>query len=165
MRNESFASGVSDGMVKVAVRADVSEVVYEAITGQLRPGLSPSPGDDLDMLMPEDGQLEKLLLFLEDRFDVSFGDKVMTRLFADGTVDDLVSAIVTALPEKNAAYSHQHYMLRREHHKQRSRGYRMANAVQLRRKAKAYRRKVARGTVRPRRRVGSAGSGYKFMMR
>jgi hypothetical protein len=165
MRSDVFDNGVCDGMVKVAVRADVGEVVYDAIAGQLRPGLSPSPGDDLDTLMPEDGQLEKLLLFLEDRFDVVLGDSVMYRLFCHGTVDDLVDAIVAALPGKTAVYSHQRYMLKREHHKQRSRTYRMKNAVQLRRRARVYRHKVARRVIRPRKRIGSASGGYQFVMR
>jgi hypothetical protein len=165
MRSDDvFAAGAAEGMVKVAVRADVGEVVYEAISGHLRPGLSPSPGDDLDMLMPEKGQLEALLLFLEDRFDIRFGDQVMTRLFADGTVDDLVNEIAGRL-EKTAGYSHQGYMMRREHHKQRARAYRMANAMSLRKKAKAYRRKVSKGMIRPRRRVGSAAGGYQFLAR
>lgn len=165
MRSELFALGTAAGMVKVAVRADVGEIVYEAIGAFQRPGLTASPGDDLDMLMPKDGQLEELLLFLEDKFDVALGDKVMYRLFADGTVDDLVDAVVAALPAKSAAYSHQRYMIKREHHKQRSRAYRMKNAVQLRRRARVYRSKVSRRLIRPRKRTGSAAGGYQFMMR
>lgn len=164
MRSDAFVAGAAAGMTKVAVRADVGEVVYEAISGQLEPGMSASPDDDLDTLMPETGQLEKLLLFLEDRFDIRFGDREMTRLFATGTVDDLVESVSHKI-SKTAGYSHQSYMLHRERHKARARSYRLANAVRLRKKAKIYRRKVERGVIRPRRRVGSASSGYQFVMR
>lgn len=145
-------------MVKVAVRADVYEFVTEAL-GDV------SGHDDLETLMPGDRELERALLFVEDRFGIRLGDDVMYRLFCHGTVDDLVDAVIAALPSKTGAYSHRSYMLNREHHKARSRSYRLAHAVQLRRRAKIYRRKVARGTVRPRRRVGSAGAGYQFLMR
>lgn len=160
MRSDVFDAALVAGMVKVAVRADVGEVVYGALGDS-----DVSDHDDLDTLVPEDGELEKLILFLEDRFDVRLGDKVMYRLFADGTVGELIDALVAALPGKTAAYSHHRYMLKREQHKARARSYRMTNAVALRRRAKVYRRKVARGLVRPRRRVGSAGSGYQFLVR
>lgn len=162
--SQAFTAGTVDGMAKVAIRADVGEVVYEAISGQLEPGMNVSPDDDLDTLMPETGQLEKLLLFIEDRFDIRFGDQEMTRLFAVGSVSDLVDAVSQKI-SKTAAYNHQLYMRHRERHKARARAYRLANAVRLRKKAKIYRRKVERGLIRPRRRIGSSSSGYQFVMR
>ena len=70
-----------------------------------------------------------------------------------------------SLTAKTAAYNHRSYMMHRERHKARARAYRMANAVQLRKRAKAYRRKVDRGMIRPRKRIGSAAGGYQFVMR
>jgi hypothetical protein len=165
MRSEAFTAGAQSAMTKTAVAADVGEIVYDAISGQLEPGLEASADDELDELMPNPGQLEKLLLFIEDRFDFRFGDREMARLFAVGTVDDLVKSVTNAVTAKTAAYSHRSYMMHRERHKARSRAYRMTHAVQLRKRAKAYRRKVERGMIRPRKRIGSAAGGYQFVMR
>jgi len=168
MRSESLAmsAGVVAGMSKVAVSSDVGEVVYGALSANLEPGIEPGPDDDLETLLPGPGELERALIFIEDRFDIRFGDKVMMRLMATGTVSDLVSEVSRALmPGKTAAYDRRAYMAKREQHKARARSYRMANAARLRRQARVYRKKISRGQIRPKRRVGSAGSGFIFVQR
>lgn len=58
---------------------------------------------------------------------------------------------------------HQRYLANRPQHLARAKAYRMANAQQIRRKARRYRRRVKQRIHRPKKRQGTAASGYVFI--
>jgi len=157
-------TGVRDALTKVAVTADIEELVY----GVLRQYGARGPDDELDDLVPAKGALEAVIADMEAMLDVNLSDKVLFDLFVDGTVNDLVRALSSAVLTKTAAvsnYDRQAYMRNRHKHIMRSRMYRMRNMVVIRRKARAYRRKVKRRIIRPRKRMGTAAGGYTFVTR
>lgn len=152
-------------MVKVAVRADVEEQVLTALAALLPRGVDPGHDDDLDDLLPDVGDLEALILAVEESFDVDFTDAETFDLFATGTVGDLIEAVTKHLMSKTAGYDRSYYVQNREKMKVKSRTYRARNLYSVRRKAKIYRRRVKRRAIRPRKRVGNTGSGFHFIAR
>lgn len=152
------------GAKYAALDTTVHEVVTSALRAHLPAGVDPGNEDELEELLPEDGDLEAVFKALEDNFDVELDNETVFRLFAEGTVKDLKKAIVDALSMKKTA-DHAYYMQHRAQIQQRNRQYRMRNMHQIRRKARIYRKKVMRRQIRPRRRVGSRGGGYTFIPR
>lgn len=153
--------GVRDALTKVAVVADVEELVY----GALAQYGARDPQDELEDLLPGRGALEAVVADLETMLGVHLADETLFTLFVDGTVDDLVRALTSALLTKTAAYDRQAYIQKRQFHINRSRMYRLQNMTVIRRKARAYRRKVKRRIIRPRKRMGTAAGGYTFVPR
>jgi hypothetical protein len=165
-----FELGVMDAMRKVAsLDQTVDEVVNTAIRAHLPEGKGPDDNDDLETLLPEDGDLEALIQVVEENFDITLPTDTVFALFAEGTVKNLKKAVVKQLVkksgEKTAAYSHQYYMRNRARERQRSRQYRMRNLHQIRRRSRIYRAQVKRRQRRPRQRVGAPGAGYRFVAR
>lgn len=161
---DAFELGARLGLIKIAVAADVEEVALDALRAYMEPGTEPAVTDVLDDLAPEDGQLERTIMFLEDRFDVELADDKLAHLFSDGTVGDLVTSFSDQILSKHA-YDRSYYRKNRQKIIQRQRQYRMRNMQQLRRKARIYRRRVKRRAHRPRKRVGTRGGGYQFIPR
>ena len=154
-----FVIGVVSEFEKLAA---MDQRVHDMIATRLPKKASLT--DELEDLLPEDGELETLISDIEEEFDIHLPSDVVFRLFADGTVADLEKAVVRLLVMNKTA-NHAYYMQRRAQMQQRSRQYRMRNLHQIRRKSRIYRKKVARRQVRPRRRVGTAGGGYSFLPR
>lgn len=161
----SFDAGCRQAMVKVAVAGDVEELVTSAIQQHLPARQSVSGGDELETLFSDDGKLETIISGLEDELGVELDADTAFALFADGTVNDLVKALASAVLEKRASGGHAYYMRNRQQIQMRNRQYRARNLMQIRRKARAYRRRVKRRMHRPRQRVGSAAGGYSFVQR
>jgi hypothetical protein len=162
----SFELGVRDALAKVAaLDSTVHEVVDVALKAHLPKGKAPSLDDELETLLPEDGDLEAAVTAIEDNFDIHLSNDEIFALFADGTVGDLEKMIVRQLTgmKKKASYSHSNYMRNRAQHQQRSRQYRMRNMHQIRRKSRIYRKQVQRGARRKRKRMGSAAGGFSFI--
>lgn len=161
-----FEVGLRTTLAKVAsLDGTVHEVVDTVLKAHLPAGKEPGPGDELEDLLPEDGDLEAVVFTLEENFDVVLPTDDVFALFAEGTVADLEQALVKRLATKTASYSHSYYMRNRARERQRSRQYRMRNLHQVRRKSRIYRAQVSRGARRPRQRVGSAGGGYMYIQR
>lgn len=167
MTSTAFTAGAHATLTKTAaLDGTVHELVSTALGTRLPEGQAPAQSDELDELLPDEGSLETLVAGLEDNLDVSLDDGVVFDLFADGTVGDLESALVSGLVEKTAASdSHAYYMRNRNKRRQQARAYRMRNMHKLRRRAKIYRRQVSRGARRKRQRVGTAAGGYSFVAR
>ena len=157
-----FEVGVMAALKKVA---SMDQTVHEVIKPMLPAKASPT--DDLETLLPEDGELETVVAEVEDNFGIILPSNVVFRLFAKGTVVDLEKAVVDQLVMKKTAAtsSHAYYMQHRSQMQQKSRQYRMRNLHQIRRKSRIYRKKVKRRQIRPRRRVGTRGGGYTFIAR
>lgn len=165
-----FGVGAVDAIFKIAsLDQTVHEVVSTTIRAHLPKGKDVGQDDELETLLPEDGDLEAVVQTVEENFGVTLPTDTVFALFAEGTVKNLEKAVIKQLVaksgEKTAAYSHQAYMQNRARHQQRARQYRMRNLHQIRRKSRIYRAQVKRGSRRQRRRVGSAGGGYSFVMR
>lgn len=171
MPGTAFGLGAADRLMKLAsLDATVHNVVSTAIRAHLPAGQDPGLDEELEELLPDDGDLEATVATLEENFDVTLPSDTVFDLFSGGTVSDLEGALVSQLtaktPSKTAAFdSHAYYMRHRARRQQQSRQYRMRNLHQIRRKSKIYRAKVKRRQVRPRRRVGSSGGGYTFIPR
>jgi hypothetical protein len=147
-----------------AMDSMVNKIVDTVIKSHLPKGIDPSPGDELEDLLPDDGDLEALIMTVEENFDVHLPTDTVFRLFAHGTVADLKKAIVDKLVMSKTA-DHRYYLQNRTQILQRNRQYRARNLHQIRRKARIYRKKVKRRQIRPRRRVGTRGGGYMFLAR
>lgn len=165
-----FELGVIDAMRKVAsMDQTVHEVVSTALRAHLPEGKDAGQDDELETLLPDDGDLESVIQVVEENFDITLPTDTVFALFAEGKVKNLEKAILKQLVaksgEKTAAYSHQAYMRNRAQHRQRARQYRMRNLHQIRRKSRIYRAQVKRRQRRPRQRVGAAGAGYRFVAR
>lgn len=165
-----FELGVMDAMRKIAsLDQTVHEVVSTALKAHLSEGKAPGPDDELEDLLPEDGDLEAVITTIEENFDITLPTDTVFALFAEGTVKNLEKAVIKQLVkksgEKTASYSHQYYMRNRAQERQRSRQYRMRNLHQIRRKSRIYRAQVKRRQRRPRQRVGAPGAGYRFIAR
>jgi hypothetical protein len=163
-----FEVGARDAIEKVASLDDtVHRVVNTALKARLSEGQSPSQDDELETLLPKDGDLEAVITTVEENFDVHLPTDTVFALFAEGKVKNLEKAVIKQLVnkagEKTAAYSHANYMRNRAQNQQRSRQYRMRNLHQIRRKSRIYRAQVNRGARRKRKRMGTAGGGYTFV--
>ena len=154
--NEMFKLGAMDGMVH--------QVVSTALRAHLPRGVEPNADDDLETLLPEDGDLEATVMALEENFGVHLPTDTVFSLFAEGKVKHLEKAIIKQLVMEKTA-DHRYYMQHRAQIQQRNRQYRMRNLHQIRRRTRIYRRKVKRRQIRPRRRVGTRGGGYSFIPR
>lgn len=167
----AFDTGVEEALRKLAaLDTTVHEVVTTIIKANLPKGHAPSLDDELETLLPEDGELESVVSTVEDNFDITLDSDLIFALFAGGTVQDLEEAVIDALKEKTpsktaASDSHAYYMRNRARRKQQARQYRMRNLHKIRRRSRIYRRQVARGARRPRRRMGSAAGGFTFVPR
>jgi len=154
--SEMFKLGAMDSMVH--------KVVSTVIRGHLDKGLEPAPEDELETLLPDDGELEAVIATLEENFDIKLPSDTVFALFAEGRVKHLERAIVKQLVMEKTA-DHRYYMQHRAQIRQRNRQYRMRNLHQVRRRARIYRLRVKRRQVRPRKRVGTRGGGYTFIPR
>jgi len=143
----------------------VHMVVSNVISAHLPKGREPSPGDELEDLLPDDGQLESVIQVLEENFSTKIPDKTIFALMAEGTVAHLEKAFVKNIIELNKVANHSYYMQNRAQILQRNRQYRMKNLAQIRRRARIYRAKVSRRQIRPRKRIGTRGGGYRFVAR
>lgn len=159
-----FKIGCQLGMEKVAVKADVEELVMSTLQQLMPKRRDVSPDDELETLFKEDGKIESVIATLEDELGVKLEPDTAFGLFAEGTVKDLIHALASEVLEKKA-YDRGYYMRNRQQIQMRNRQYRARNLMQIRRKARIYRRKVKRRAVRPRKRVGSAAGGYRFVHR
>ena len=147
-----------------AMDSIVDTIVDTTLRAHLPRGVDPSPGDELEDLLPEDGDLEAVVMTVEENFDVHLPTDVVFKLFSQGTVADLKKAIVGKLVMKKTA-DHRYYLQHRTQIMQRNRQYRARNLHRIRRRSRIYRLKVKRRQVRPRRRVGTRGGGYMFLPR
>jgi hypothetical protein len=162
----TFELGILDALAKFAsLDSTVHEVVDTALKAHLPKGKAPSQDDELETLLPQDGDLEAAVTAIEENFDITLPNDEIFGLFAGGTVSDLEKSIVKQLTgvKKTAAYSHGSYMRNRARHQQRSRQYRMRNMHQIRRKSRIYRAQVNRGARRKRKRMGTAAGGFTFI--
>lgn len=138
-------------------------IVHGIVSKVLRAkGAEPGPEDELEDLLPEDGDLEAVVATLEENFGVHLPEETTFALFAQGRVKHLEKAILQQLVLEKTA-DHRYYMQHRAQIQQKNRQYRMRNLHMIRRRARIYRRKVKRHQVRPRRRVGTRAGGYTFI--
>jgi len=125
----------------------------------------------LDDVLPDDMVLEKFVHAQEQKYGTQLSDRELVGAFSTWTVRALAACLTGHLMAKVASdqgarqKAHQRYMAMRGLHLQRSKSYRLMHMHQIRRKAKAYRRKVKRKIVRPQRRVGTAAGGFSFVAR
>jgi len=159
MSRASFDIGVTVALTKIAA---LDQEVHEAVVAVMPK--QASLGDELEKTLPGDGALEETVATLEDNFKIQLPSDVVFRLFAQGTVADLEQAIVDQLMMGKTA-GHQYYMKNKARIQQKNRLYRISNLQKIRRHSRRYRRMVQRRVVRPRRRVGTPGAGYKFVVR
>lgn len=148
-----------------AMDSIVGKVVDTTIRSQLPKGVDPSPGDELEDLLPEDGDLEAVIMTVEENFDVKLPSDTVFKLFSEGTVADLKKAIVDQIVEMKKVADHRYYLQHRTQIQQRQRQYRARNLHRIRRRARIYRLRVKRRQIRPRKRMGSRGGGYIFVPR
>lgn len=129
----------------------------------------------LEDVLPDEGDLEVWLQEQEQRFNVKLTDPELMGCFTSWTAKQLAAAVTkhamarvktAAANEQQARQkAHQRYVANRGMHVQRARAYRMLHMHAIRRKSKAYRRKVKRKMHRPQKRVGTAAGGYSFIPR
>jgi hypothetical protein len=158
-------------MIKLsAVIGEVIDVIHEALAGLVHgdrySGDDDALADILESEGEEDDRLEKLVMFLESKFNVTLTDDEVKRTFRHGTVSDLARDISSHLMVKSADYkafkTHQRYYRHRHQAAIKRKQYRMTHLHQERRRSKIYRRKVKRGQIRPAKRYGNPQTGYKF---
>lgn len=162
LEKAAAAARALDG-VRDQVLADAREIAADAtLTSE----------HELEDALPEDGALELLVANQEQNFGVKLDDAVIARLFAHGTLGDLAREISRLATQKVASSdpqarqrAHQRYLVKRPQMLAASKAYRMAHMQMIRRKSRAYRRKVKRGIHRPKKRVGTAASGFMFIPR
>lgn len=159
MSRGSFDVGAIVAMTKIAA---LDQAVHEAVVAVMPK--QASPGDELEKVLPGDGDLEEVVATLEDNFKIQLPSDVVFHLFAQGTVADLEKAIVDQLLMSKTA-DHQYYMKNKAHIQQKSRMYRITNLQKIRRQSRRYRRMVKRRVIRPKKRVGTPGGGYKLIVR
>lgn len=154
---EAASSGLS---VLDSVIRDAQEISGNA---------SVSEEDLLDKALGGHGEAEHLVLSQEQNFNVKLSDAELTALFVGGTIGDLARLISSKLLEREKTASdvksqkHKWYMRNAPTLRAESKVYRMAHLMEIRRKARKYRMKVKRRLVRPRKRVGTAMSGFSFV--
>lgn len=157
MPRPSFIAGARQALVKVAsLDAEVNDAVRA-----LAPGASAD--DELEDVFDGEDELEAALMGIEDEFGIKLPN-VLT-LMATGTIGDLKAAVADKLTFRKHASDHAYYMSHKARILQQSRQYRMRNMQALRRKSRRYRKMIKRKQIRPRRRVGTQGGGYKLIPR
>lgn len=148
--------------------------VYDHIVDSLREASGdPSVGDStvLEDALPGDGHLEAYLTEVESDLKTHLSDEQLKAIFAGHwRVRDLVRALssqvkVAASNDQSRRMAHQRYMSNKGMHQSRAKAYRMTHMSQLRRKSRAYRKKIKRNIIRPKKRVGSSAGGYSFIVR
>lgn len=123
-----------------------------------------------------DSEMIRVIADMEDRAGADIPDDVISKIMDSGTGFDMVRALrryQKTTASKTAAVDqaqakqrrHQAYIQNKPMIMARSKAYRMAHLHQLRRKSKSYRRKVKRKIVRPKKRIGTASSGYTLIPR
>jgi hypothetical protein len=166
-------AGIQAGMEKVAgnVIGAVADDVSAALRGLLDRDQAFGDDDVLSELLGaennEDDRLEKLVVFLEEGYEVTLEDKHLKKVFEGATVRDLAKMLSSAVMEKSADFkrfkTHQRYYRHRHQAALKRRQYRMSHLHQERRRSKIYRRQVKRGARKPARRIGTSQSGYGFI--
>jgi len=159
MSRASFDVGVVTALTKIAA---LDQEVHEAVVAVMPK--QASPGDELEKTLPGNGDLEEVVATLEEHFKIQLPSDVVFHLFAQGTIADLEKAIVDQLMMSKTA-DHMYYMKHKAKIQQKNRLYRISNLQKIRRSSRRYRRMVQRRIIRPRRRVGTPGGGYKFVVR
>jgi len=133
-----------------------------------------SPDDHLDSVLPNPGEVEHLILSQEQNYGVTLADGDAVYMFSHGTIADLASEISRRIRDKEKTEKtasdqrstrHRWYMRNAPQLRAEARVYRMAHLMELRRKSRKYRSKVKRRLIRPRKRVGTASSGFSFVPR
>lgn len=154
-----------DGILD-AVLADVREMTGDAtVTAETV----------LDDVLPRRGDLERLVLNHEQNYGVQLDDGELERIFTGGSVSSLARAISRRVVAEKTASSamdpqarqraHARYLTQRPQRLAAAKAWRMAHLQQVRRRAKRYRMRVKRRIHRPKKRVGTAASGYMFIPR
>jgi hypothetical protein len=174
VRDIAFAAG----MAKAAAAAFMTPIddVKDTVLSRARALIGDGAREDMNL----DRLGEREVQFVsdcEDVFGVKLSDSQLSNLFSHGTFDALAAALTSCIlhcktagtASKSDAQArqrrHQMYMMQRSQHLTRSKIYRMQHMQQIRRKSRAYRVKVKRKIVRPKKRVGTASGGYSFVQR
>lgn len=168
------ALGFAAGLTKAAAQARALDGVRDQVLADARElsgDATLTSEHELEDALPEDGALELLVANQEQNFGVKIADDVIARLFAQGTLGDLARELSRLATQKVASdaqarqRAHQRYLMSRPQALASAKAYRMAHMQQIRRKSRAYRKKVKRGIHRPKKRVGTAASGFMFIPR
>lgn len=171
-RSDVATAAFAAGMIKAAAGVAIDGVL-DTVMGELRAAAGDTITADvvLDDALPDGKTLEAVVTSCEHDCGVVLTDAELARLFAGGTARDLARMLSSHALKKTAEFAdpqarqrrHQQYLMRRPQLLAKSKAYRMAHMNQIRRRSRAYRRKVKRKIVRPKKRVGTAAGGYSFI--